>query len=174
MTHQVSDTDEALLDTLKAMELESKEDLQKWLDTHKPEEPSDSEKQTNVQILRISIFYGEPNKGEVSYLTFKYKLNCLLNEKSYSHDQILLGIRCSCKREATNVLRIGVHFTLEDMLQKFENYIFVINCFHIASLHHPWYTAFSCMLREKTLRRNRNKLAVLEDAEPGKISIGLN
>lgn len=44
-----------------------------------------------------------------------------------------------------------------------------------AALHTPWYLAFRCMtLRQKELKRNKNKLAVIRSAEMGNITIPAN
>lgn len=56
-------------------------------------------------FAKISTFYGETGKGEVSFYTWKYEVRCLLEEKVYREEQILQGIRRSCKGEAANILR---------------------------------------------------------------------
>lgn len=42
-----------------------------------------------------------------------------------------------------------------------------------AKLHTPWYLAFRCMtLREKELKRNKERVAIIRSVEPSKILIG--
>ena len=76
----------------------------------------------NLKFPRISLFYGEDGKGEVNYQTWKYEVKCLLEEKTYTNEQILLGIRRSLRGEAANILRrMGTHAKVEDILRKFES-----------------------------------------------------
>ena len=49
-------------------------------------------------------FFGEDGKGEVTYQTWKYEIECLKQEKKYPEDQILLAIRRAAKGEAANIL----------------------------------------------------------------------
>lgn len=49
------------------------------------------------QNPRISTFFGESGKGDVTYPTWRYEILCLIEEKIYSPDQILLAIRKSAK-----------------------------------------------------------------------------
>ena len=69
---------------------------------------------------KISIFYGESNKGEVQYTTWRYEVECLINSGSCSEEDILGAIRRSCKGNAGDKLRhIGTTPTLKDILKKF-------------------------------------------------------
>ena len=71
---------------------------------------------------RISLFYGETGKGEVTYPTWKYEICCLLEEKCYTTEQVLLGIRRSVKGEAANIMRrLGTSITIDDLMTKFES-----------------------------------------------------
>jgi hypothetical protein len=79
------------------------------------------------QFPKISQFYGEPGKGEVSFLTWRYEVRCL-QEETYTEEQILLGIRRSCKGSAADILRrMGVHATLKDVLKKLKVYMETLN-----------------------------------------------
>ena len=74
------------------------------------------------QFPRLSIFYGEEGKGEVGYKTWKYEIECLIEEKKYPEDQILLTVRSSAKGEAANILRrLGVNATVKDIFKKFNS-----------------------------------------------------
>ena len=69
---------------------------------------------------KISIFYGENNKGEVQYTTWRYEVECLINSGSYSEEELLSAIRRSCKGYAGDKLRhIGTKPTVKDILKKF-------------------------------------------------------
>ena len=74
------------------------------------------------QLPRISIFFGEDGKGEVTYQTWKYEIECLKQEKKYPEDQILLAIRRAAKGEAANILRrLGVKVSIDEILKKFNS-----------------------------------------------------
>ena len=57
------------------------------------------------QYPRISTFYGEDNKGEVSWPTFKFEVEALITENIFTEEQILLSIRRAAKGNASDVLR---------------------------------------------------------------------
>lgn len=87
----------------------------------KKETGSKATESATSKFPRISLFYGEQGKGEVSYATWKYEINCLLQEKSYSLEQILLGIRRSVKGQASDILRrLGTGADIDVILKKFE------------------------------------------------------
>ncbi len=52
---------------------------------------------TGHSFPRISTFYGEEGKGEVSWPTFKFEVDSLRTEHLFSDEQILLGIRRAVK-----------------------------------------------------------------------------
>lgn len=115
MSRKISPDDKALLEAVKSIHLETKEDFDKFV-KHK------LVSQSIAQPPRVSFFYGEPGKGEVSYPSWRYEINCLLSEGSYSKDQILQGVRRSCKGEAANILRrVGIGANTKDILDKFES-----------------------------------------------------
>lgn len=83
--------------------------------------PASSMTEHGVKFPRISLFYGESGKGEVNYLTWRYEIRCLIEEKVYTPEQILLGIRRSVKGQASDILRrMGTKVELDDILRKFE------------------------------------------------------
>ena len=84
---------------VKPEKAETTEELEKFI---KEYEEDDSDRR---QIPHLSIFYGEDRKGEDTYKTWKYEIQCLQTEKKYPEDQILMAIRHSAKGEAANILR---------------------------------------------------------------------
>lgn len=102
---------------IKPEKVETTEELEKFMKDY------DHEGTERRQLPRLSIFYGEKDKGEVTYLTWKYEIECLIVEKKYQHDQILMAIRRSAKGEAASILRrLGVKATLDEIIQKFDSY----------------------------------------------------
>lgn len=51
-----------------------------------------SSKHTSTSVPKMSVFYGENSKNEVTYLIWKYQVNCLKLENTYSEEQVLNGI----------------------------------------------------------------------------------
>ena len=76
----------------------------------------DKEAVIRRQLLRISIFFGEDGKGEVTYQTWEYEIECFKQEKKYPEDQILLAIRRAANGEAANILR-----NIDEILKKFNS-----------------------------------------------------
>ena len=71
---------------------------------------------------KLSTFYGEDNKGETTWETFKYEVTSLLTEHTFNKEQILLGIRRSVKGNAADILRrLGPGGSLDDVIGKFES-----------------------------------------------------
>ena len=82
----------------------------------------DKEGTERRQLPRLSIFFGEDGKGEVSYQTWKYEIECLKEEKKYPEDQILVAIRRAAKGEAANILRrLGIKASITEILKKFNS-----------------------------------------------------
>ncbi|XP_055954536.1 uncharacterized protein LOC130013600 [Patella vulgata] len=68
---------------------------------------------------KLSMFYGEPGKGEVSYDLWRYEVDCLISEGVYDNHVILLAIRRSLKGEAGKVImRLGPHVDVKTVLAK--------------------------------------------------------
>lgn len=102
---------------IKPERVETTEELEKFMKDY------DHEGIERRQLPRLSIFYGEKDKGEVTYLTWKYEIECLIVEKKYQHDQILMAIRRSAKGEAASILRrLGVKASLDEIIRKFDSY----------------------------------------------------
>lgn len=71
---------------------------------------------------KLSTFYGEEGKGEVTWVTFKYEVEALIIDKVFSPEQMLLGMRRALKGTASDkVRRLGPGATLEQILEKLEN-----------------------------------------------------
>ena len=101
---------------VKPEKVETTEDLEHFM---KEYDKDGSEKR---QFARLSIFFGEDGKGEVTYQTWRYEIQCLMRDKGYSEDQVLLAIRRSAKGEAANILRrLGVAASVGDILRKFNS-----------------------------------------------------
>ena len=99
------------------------EDLELWLkgygkedtakadpkvDVKKEPSPDDKTKTTissTVHQPRISIFFGDTGKGEVSYAQWVYEVKCLMLEKVHKQEVIKQAIRNSLRGEAANLLR---------------------------------------------------------------------
>lgn len=75
----------------------------------------------SAKFPRISLFFGDSTKGEVTYQTWKYEILCLEAEDIFTEEQICMGIRRSAKGEAGSILRrMGYPNKIKDILQKFE------------------------------------------------------
>ena len=101
---------------VKPEKVETTEELEKFM---KDYEKDGSDRR---QFPRLSIFFGEAGKGEVTYQTWKYEIQCLQTEKKYPEDQILMAIRHSAKGGAANILRrLGVKASINDIVKKFNS-----------------------------------------------------
>ena len=115
---------------------DTKEDLESWLiayakevkpdpevTTVKKTESTDKVITTTVpQQPRISLFYGDNIKGEVSYPQWVYEVKCLLIEKTHKPEIILQAVRRSVRGEAGNLVRrLGTGATVTQILEKFES-----------------------------------------------------
>lgn len=97
--------------------VETRADLEKFMKDYDKE--SHTEKR---QLPRLSIFFGEEGKGEVVYQTWKYEIECLVQEGKYAEEQILMAIRRAAKGEAANILRrLGTKARIVDILKKFNS-----------------------------------------------------
>ena len=120
----ISEEDMELLEMVKACKLETGDEFENFMKEHEKMsgEAKKSKAPNASQIPKISTFFGEKGKGEVSFNTWKYEIRCLISEKMYTPDTILLGVRRSCKGEAANILRrMGINCTLTDIMDKFES-----------------------------------------------------
>ena len=76
---------------IKPEKVETTEDLEKFMKDYEKDGTD------RHQPPRVSIFCGEEGKGEVGYQTWKYKIECLQQEKKYPEDQLIMAIRRSAK-----------------------------------------------------------------------------
>lgn len=75
----------------------------------------------DMYVPRLSVFYGECVKDDISYDQWKYEVNCMSNGDYYSEQQILYAVRQSCRGESSNILRRrGVKATLKEVLMTFD------------------------------------------------------
>jgi hypothetical protein len=129
----VTEEDLELLGALKELEgFTLKEKLERFVKRHEESKeapmPSHFSHVTGaadkrpVPIPRISRFFGEDSKGEVTYLTWRYEIQCLMEEGSYPEDVLLLAIRNSAKGEAGEIMRrLGVGTPIAEVLAKFHS-----------------------------------------------------
>jgi len=77
---------------------------------------------SSYHFPKISSFYGEDGKGDVTWETFKYEVQGLLHQSGFTNDQILLGLRRSLKGEASDrVRRLGSEATVDEIMAQLEN-----------------------------------------------------
>ena len=77
---------------------------------------------SGIQFAKISSFFGEAGRGEVSYPTWRYEVQSLLDEGVFSSEQITQGIRRSCRGSAADILRrLGTSAKVSDILKKFDS-----------------------------------------------------
>ncbi|KAH3876242.1 hypothetical protein DPMN_000079 [Dreissena polymorpha] len=108
MAQSISEEEIALLKVLKKMKLDDPEQLEDVLTKKSMKQEEKYQEKDSLKFPRISLFYGEPGKGEVSYRAWRYEVNCLIKDKTYSHASMLLGIRRSLRGEAADmVMRLG-------------------------------------------------------------------
>ena len=122
-----------LIETFKELavkpKFDTKEDLESWLkDFGKVKvEPSAKADPTATVSLsnnfpRISLFYGDNVKGEVSFPQWMFEVKSLLLEKQYKPEVLAQAIRKSLRGEASNLLRrLGIGATIPQILEKFES-----------------------------------------------------
>lgn len=113
---------------------DTKEDLETWLTSYAtssiksdpggtpPKKPEPTEKVIVPNQPRISLFYGDNVKGEVSYPQWVYEIKCLMLEKTHKHEVILQAVRRSVRGEAANLVRrLGLGVTIVQILDKFDS-----------------------------------------------------
>ncbi|KAL4236159.1 hypothetical protein ACF0H5_004545 [Mactra antiquata] len=71
---------------------------------------------------KFNIFYGEDGKGECNWETFKYEVECVQNERQYSEEQIMFGIRRALRGTAADKLRrLGMGRTSEYIMNRLDS-----------------------------------------------------
>ncbi|XP_060597079.1 uncharacterized protein LOC132750996 [Ruditapes philippinarum] len=84
--------------------------------------PEPAPKSGKYQYPRLSIFFGEEGKGEVTWDSFKYEVDAYRSDGIFKQEQILHGIRRALKGSASDkVRRLGPDATLEEVMDKLEN-----------------------------------------------------
>lgn len=78
--------------------------------------------QTKDHFLEFRHFFGEENKGDVTYSTWKYEIQCLVKEKIHPEETLSLAIRRSFRGEAADILRrLGTNASIGEVLNKFHS-----------------------------------------------------
>lgn len=68
---------------------------------------------------KLSIFSGDGSKGEVTWEAYKYEIESLITEHSFSEEQLMLGIRRSLRGTAGDIIRrLGTGITVQETLIK--------------------------------------------------------
>lgn len=71
---------------------------------------------------KLSNFYGEENKGDVTYEAFKFEVQSLLSEKVFTEAQVLLGMRRALRGTASDIVRrLGTGVTVAEILKKLDS-----------------------------------------------------
>lgn len=66
---------------------------------------------------KLSIFSGEDNKGKVSWPASKYEIQTLTAERTFSAEQIMLGVRRALRRTASDIIRrLGIGVGIGDVM----------------------------------------------------------
>lgn len=130
----LSPEDQKLLEAFHSLKVkpkvESTEDLLsfikhmgKELEKEEAADTDSTQKPTKTHHYpRISTFFGEDNKGEVSWPTFKFEVEALISENIFTEEQILLGIRRAVKGNASDVLRrLGIGVGIKEVMEKLKN-----------------------------------------------------
>ena len=128
MGDDISDAEKKIIEAFRKLpvtpKVETPEDLTKFMADYGgmmamgkgPKEHS------GVQYAKISTFFGEPGKGEVSYPTWRFEVESLLTEATMSKEQIGQGIRRSVKGHAADLLRrVGTGASIGEILHKMDS-----------------------------------------------------
>ena len=127
----ITEDEERLLQALHLLGIKPRigsiEDVSKLLQAfggvkqeHEEQKPESS--RFTYQFPRLSLFYGEDGKGDVNWDGFRYEIEALLRDKVFTDEQILLGIRRSCKGKAGDkIRRLGPDVSVQEMLLKFDS-----------------------------------------------------
>lgn len=107
-------------------------DLKQWMtefckSTDEDKEPTPAAVGTSTKTmytqpqLRMSTFSGEPSKTDVAYDVWRFEVDCMLSDQTYSAGQIMQAARKSLKGEASGIaMRLGPTATIQDLLKKLE------------------------------------------------------
>jgi len=124
MAEILSEEQKALLGALEKLRVSTPEELETLIRNGAAEQKEIVSKEEKLRdhgkYPRISLFYGEQGKGDVNYRTWRYEVNCLIKEKMFSKDSLLLGIRRSLRGEsAAMAMRLGESASVGDVLDTF-------------------------------------------------------
>lgn len=74
------------------------------------------------QFPKLSYFYGEDNKGDVTWETFKFEIESLVTERIFTEEQLLLGIRRAVKGTASDIVRrLGTGASVREIVKKLDS-----------------------------------------------------
>ena len=121
----VTDEQLKMVELLKAIKIEKVEELETVVKSKVVTAASTSS--TEQSHIRLSTFFGDaskgqPIKGEVSYESFKYEVECLIHAGKHTEDAILMAVRRACKGAAADILRrMGYKATLKEIIGKLDS-----------------------------------------------------
>ncbi|OWF54733.1 Paraneoplastic antigen-like protein 5 [Mizuhopecten yessoensis] len=104
---------------------DSASDLKDWMEQFTKSAVVSSGHKEAVHLThkpRISPFSGEGGKGEASFDLWRYEVECLQEEKSYSEDIIKQAIRNSLRGTAVRIaMRLGSKASVEELMRKLKS-----------------------------------------------------
>ena len=75
--------------------------------------------QGHYSFPKLSQFSGDSNKGEVSWDTFRFEIESLLKEYTFTEEQVMLGIRRAVKGTASDIIRrLGTCISVQTVIRK--------------------------------------------------------
>jgi hypothetical protein len=73
----------------------------------------------NFRFPKLSYFFGEKDKGEVSWETFKFEIEALMADQIFTEEEILFGIRRAAKGTAGEIIRhLDLDTTVQEVIRK--------------------------------------------------------
>jgi len=135
---EITDEERKLLEAFKKLdaqpEIENPEDLVRFMSKYRCREKAeggarptgvvrqDEERTFNSSgYPRISTFGGDSSKGEASWVSFKFEVESLVEERIFKEEQILFGIRKAAKGDVADILRrLGTRVSIREVMRKLE------------------------------------------------------
>ncbi len=164
---------------------DSPADLKQWMKTyvkssHRFEPTADKDKadrpakemMVTQSQLRISNFSGETSKTDVAYEVWRFEVDCLVMDNTYSKSQIMQAARRSLKGEASGIaVRLGATATLDELLARLEGAYGTVDMgetlmsqFYAAQQQETEsVTAWSCRLEDILMKANQYGKTETED-----------
>ena len=86
-------------------------------------------KNASYSFPKLSSFSGDGNKGEVSWETFKYEIEALMQEYTFTDEQVMLGVRRAVKGTASDIVRrLGTGISIQTVIRKLNSTYGNIEC----------------------------------------------